>query len=98
MKILDAIVGGLGKRMDTIGEAVKDPMEYMSGILDKNEFLALMQDPEEFEKFLAAQRAKGGESMLQNFYQPAAMAPGGGFMNQMPNYMNTDQLILSGLY
>ncbi len=102
MKILDAIASGLGQRIDAIGGAIQDPIGHIGDILDENEFLALMQDPAEYEKFLTAQIAQGGgrgrDSMLQNFYQPAPMVPTGGFMNQMPNYMNTDQLILSGLY
>ena len=77
--------------MDKIGGAFTDPMGYLGDILDENEMLALMQDPEQFERFMA-------QRMVQSSYQRVPMVPTGGFMNQMPNYMNTDQLILSGLY
>ena len=110
MKILDAIMDKFSQNIDELGGAFSDPMDYMAGILDDNEVLALIQDPTDYKAFLANQISRSGASgggggssvgrakEAKSFYQPASLMPGGGFMNQMPGYLNTDQLILSGLF
>ena len=101
MLILDAISQGFGNQMDKLGGALSDPMSYMADILDDNEILAMMQDPKEYEKYLA-QRVGSGKKrknmMPTGNYSDVPMAPVGGFIRNNPNFMNTDQLILSGIY
>tara|TARA_Y100001973_G_C5169136_1_gene317966 strand:+ start:142 stop:471 length:330 start_codon:yes stop_codon:yes gene_type:complete len=107
MKILDAIIGGIGDRMGQIGDNLMDPMGMIGDAINDNEFLALMQDPKNFEQFMLNQindpqnkvrrrnrRSNQIPQLGMNSQMPAMQ---GGFINQMPNYLNTDQLILGSL-
>ena len=49
MKILDAIIGGIGDRMGQIGDNLMDPMGMIDNAINSNEVLALMQDPKIFK-------------------------------------------------
>lgn len=103
MKILDAIIGGIGDRIGQIGDNFMDPMGMIDNAINSNEVLALMQDPKNFEQFMMNQmKNKGrGKSRSNQIPQLGLINPQpvmeGGFMNQMPNYLNTDQLILGSL-
>ena len=107
MKILDAIIGGIGDRMGQIGDNLMDPMGMIDNAINSNEVLALMQDPKNFEQFMLNQindpqnkmrrrnrRSNQIPQLGMNLQMPAMQ---GGFINQMPNYLNTDQLILGSL-
>ncbi len=112
MMILNAIAkGAMGAmkaapkvamaKMAKAGEALRDPRSHLQSILDENEILAMMQDPEMYERFLAQQMAKRDDSAMSGIpdipgYQSVGM-PGGGFVRNNPAYMNTNQLILSGM-
>ena len=103
MKILDAIIGGIGDRIEQIGDNFMDPMGMIDNAINSNEVLALMQDPKNFEQFMMNQmKNKGrGKSRSNQIPQLGLINPQpamqGGFINQMPNYLNTDQLILGSL-
>ena len=55
MKILDAIIGGIGDRIGQIGDNFMDPMGMIDNAINNNEVLALMQDPKNFEQFMMNQ-------------------------------------------
>ncbi len=103
MKILDMIADGVGGAIDTTTDLVTDPIGVLQGAYDDSVLKALMQDPENFNRYLL-ELAKEGKSIgtgmrpVSSSYQPVPLLPTGGFMRDMPNFMNTDQLVLSGGY
>lgn len=105
MKILDAIIGGIGDRMGQIGDNLMDPMGMIGDAINDNEFLALMQDPKNFEQFMLNQMNDPQNKVRRSnqipelgFTNPQMPAMQGRFINQIPNYLNTDQLILGSLF
>ena len=87
-----------------IGSAVNDPMSFMSSVSGFDHIKALTQSPEEYRKFLAenpdelSRFSQPAQPMPALQFQSAPMAPTGGFINQMPNYLNHAQQSLRGPY
>lgn len=103
MKILDAIADGVGGAIDQTMGIVGDPIGHLKGVYDNSAIKAIMQDPANFQQYLM-ELEKQGKSIdasmppVPSFYQDVPGAPTGGFMRDMPNYMNTSQRILAGGY
>jgi|SRR5210317_1637326 hypothetical protein len=92
---------------EDIGSAVNDPMSFMSSVSGFDHIKALTQSPEDYKKFLAenpdevsrfATPAAQLQPMPLGQFQSVPMAPTGGFVNQMPNYLNHAQQSLRGPY
>lgn len=109
MKILEAIIGGVGDSLQNtasnLGDIVSDPVSYLGDVFNNSGIKQLFSDPEEYAKFIeqmirnapANSRSSGGFAPTPYTQAAGPMAPMGGFVNQNPNFMNTDQLILRGL-
>lgn len=102
------VLGGLKSEGEDIGRqmdlAVSDPMSVFSATTGLDHLKALTKSPEEYKKFLAdnpsalSGRAAPLPAMPDSFFQPVPFAPTGGFVNQMPNYLNNAQQSLRGPY
>ncbi len=109
MKILEAIIEGVGNSLQNtasnLGDIASDPMSYLGDVFDNSGIKQLFSDPEEYKKFIEqmirnapANSMSSGGFVATPYTQAAVpMVPMGGFINENPNYMNTDQLILRGL-
>jgi len=98
MKLLDYVSNVGGNIAEGIGNFVESPIES----LGLDDMAKMFSDPEELERYLASLEADGDQWQFADMPEiPRAPAPyfplqTGGFMNQNPQFMNTDQLILQG--
>lgn len=93
----NTILGSSGNVTDNINLAVTNPGEYLSGATGLDHLKALTQSPENYQKWLT----ENPQEMNRFRAQPAEIpplpdntvpfAPTGGFINQMPNYLNAAQ-------
>ena len=106
MAILNAFIKGMlgpaagaaASGLEALGGIASNPLSALGGSLEG--ITALFDDPENFQKYLEQRPSQGsGSNFVPVHYTQASvpMAPTGGFINQNPNYLNTEQLILRGL-
>ena len=106
MAILNAFIKGMlgpaagaaASGLEALGGMASNPLSALGGSLEG--ITALFDDPENFQKYLEQRPSQGsGSNFAAVPYTQASvpMAPTGGFINQNPNYLNTEQLILRGL-
>jgi len=106
MAILNAFIKGMlgpaagaaASGLEALGGIASNPLSALGGSLEG--ITALFDDPENFQKYLEQRPSQGsGSNFVPVPYTQASvpMAPTGGFINQNPNYLNTEQLILRGL-
>ena len=97
-----ALASSLENTMGDVVNLVDDPMAAIGKTLQNTDLFELAQNP---EKYAADQLAKIGQGESSPMPTPQiGPLPGpnfsigtGGFVNQNPNFLNTDQLILSRL-
>ena len=103
MKILDAIADGIGGAFNQTATIASDPLGHLKGVFDDSVIKAIMQDPANFQEYLM-ELEKQGKSIdasmppIPSSYQPVPMAQTGGFIRDMPTFMNNSQRILAGGY
>ena len=106
MAILNAFIKGMlgpaagaaASGLEALGGMASNPLSALGGSLEG--ITALFDHPENFQKYLEQRPSQGsGSNFVPVPYTQASvpMAPTGGFINQNPNYLNTEQLILRGL-
>ena len=102
--VLDGLKDGAIGAGEDIGSAVNDPMSFLSSMSGFDHIKALTQSPEEYRKFLAenpdelSRFSQPAQPMPALQFHSAPMAPTGGFVSQMPNYLNNAQQSLRGPY
>ena len=99
-----ALASTLENTIGDVANLVDDPMAAIGKTLQDSDLFELAQSP---EKYAADQLAKigqggGGPSAMPTpqlgpLPRPNFSIGTGGFINQNPNFLNTDQLILSRL-
>jgi len=89
--------------MEVGKEAKTDPLKFLKDQTGISDLQALTLPPDEYAKYVAAnggmsRRAIPALNMPALSTPMAPNAPTGGFVNQMPNYLNFAQQALGGPY
>lgn len=97
-----ALASTLENTMGDVANLVDDPMAAIGKTLQDSDLFELAQSPEKYAADQLAKIGQGGPSPMPESQLPPLPGPNftigtGGFVNQNPSFLNTDQLILSRL-